>query len=135
MEIYKKALNWLERIPNKILLAGLATILLTTCSLLKDPSVTITYPGMFDADMRNEDGGILRVYYSASNKESRTWTQSDLEAILGELKNLEVYGIKVLGDSYSDKGNLTASIMEGWDVVAEDTAPIGTPRAFVKHSF
>ena len=120
---------------SKKLLGGLAGILLASCSLLKDPSsITVDYAGEFYVSMLNENGGTSKAYFSYGEG-SRTWTEDDLKPMLGELKNLEVEGIKVLGPKYPDYGNLTVTIDDGNQVVAEKTAPEGIERAFVKYSF
>ncbi len=119
---------------SKRLLMGLAGILLAGCTLPRDPSVTIDYAGEFYVLMLNESEGISRGYFSYG-EENRIWTEDYLEPILGELGDLEVRGIKVLGTAYPDYGNLTVTIDDGNHVVAEETAPKGTQRAIVKYSF
>ena len=120
---------------SKQLLGGLVGILLMSCSLPKDPSVTINYAGEFYAFMLNENEGISKLYVD-SGEGSKTWSKYDLEPIFGELKNLRVDGRKILNTGGSnDYGNLTVIIDDGNAIVAEDTAEKGTNDACAEYSF
>jgi len=123
------------KISTRLLLGGLVGILLGGCSLLKNPSVTVTYPGEFFTRIDNKYGEIWKSYFFTNCEGSRTWTESDLEPKLGELKNLEVWGMKILGNDYPDHGNLTVTIDDGGKVVAEDTSEKGTNDAYARYSF
>ncbi len=130
----KHPFRWMK-ISQKIL-GGLVGILLAGCSLQEDPkdSIIVNYAGEFYVSIVNENEGNTRVLF-AYGENSKTWDESYLESRVGELENLEVTGIKVLGSAYPDYGNLTVTIEDDDEVVAEKTAPKGTARASVEYSF
>lgn len=118
---------------SKKLLGGLLGILLAGCLLTEeeDASVTVDYPGgEFYVSMVNNTW-----IYFTHGTESRTWNRNDLESRLGELRHLTVEGIKVLGEKIPDYGDLTVTIEHCGQIVVEETAPIGTPRAFAEYWF
>ena len=130
----------------KTLLSILTFCAFLGCTLPTDPeipvdssttvgnSITVDYAGEFYVSMLNEDNGFTKCYLY-QGEENKIWTEGELELIIGELKNLEVRGIKVLGTAYPDYGNLTVTINDDNEVVEEEIAPQGTQRAIVNYSF
>jgi len=123
---------------GRTLLSILTCIFLSTCSFPKNPSITITYPGYFYAEISNNN----KVWIFWEKKE-QTWTKYDLRPTFGEWGNIKVTGIKARDSKpvpvppvYPDLGTLTITIEDTYGIILEQkTAPKGTDEVSATYNF
>lgn len=124
---------------KKLLILEILILLISECFLFLHDSplkIVIKYDGEYYIFMENEiENNELYIYVTYGEKQT-VWLYNEIKHHLGGSPNkLTIKGIKVLGETYPDYGNLIVKLKENDEILIENIAPKGNQEAIVFYRF
>jgi hypothetical protein len=115
----------------KIMISLILLLLFCGCSVADDScmSLTVEYSGECYVSIENND-----IVYFVFCNENRTWSKDELVSVVGQLKTINIKGIKVYGHAYPDQGTLKIIINNNGEII-ESVATLGTQTAILNYTF